>query len=87
MNNDDKLYDDSDAQNSASEYNAENHYSVTSKLLADLVTIFSDRTVISAILSWFNSVRSTIEPAHIYDAKSKAQKSDSVRLSQASSSQ
>ena len=32
INNDDKLYDDSDTQNSASEYNAKNHYLVTSEL-------------------------------------------------------
>ena len=32
INNDDELYDDSDAQNSASEYDAENHHLVTSEL-------------------------------------------------------
>ena len=32
INNDDELYDNSDAQNSAFKYDAENHHSVTSEL-------------------------------------------------------
>ena len=51
MNDDDELYNDSDAQNSASEYDAENHHSVTPELQADSVIISSDRTVTSAISS------------------------------------